>query len=299
MTVDHQDFLAERFEQHRSRLNSVAYRMLGSLSEAEDAVQEAWLRLTRTDDTSIDDLAAWLTTVVGRICLDMLRSRTSRREDPFPDQAPERLPDPVVTAAEPAGPEQQAELADTVGYAMLVVLQQLAPAERLAFVLHDMFAVPFEEIAPVVERSVPATRQLASRGRRRVKDSSVEPDPDPVAQRMAVDAFLSAARGGDTDALLSMLDPDLELRNDDGVHPLRVLSGAARIARSAIGFHRAFGPIEAVPVLVNGAAGLLDMTGGKPRALSSYTISGGKVRHFDIISDPERLAALLPADLTD
>ncbi|MDA2812386.1 sigma-70 family RNA polymerase sigma factor [Nocardiopsis sp. RSe5-2] len=292
--MDHQDFLAERFEQHRSRLNSVAYRMLGSLSEAEDAVQEAWLRLTRTGDDSIDDLAAWLTTVVGRICLDMLRSRTSRREDPL---LPERLPDPVVTA-EPADPEQQAELADTVGYAMLVVLQQLAPAERLAFVLHDMFAVPFEEIAPVVERSVPATRQLASRGRRRVKDSTVEPDPDPVAQRMAVDAFLSAARGGDTDALLNMLDPDLELRNDDGVHPLRVLSGAARIARSAIGFHREFGPIVAVPVLVNGAAGILDMTGGKPRALTSYTISGGRVRHFDIISDAERLASLLPADLT-
>lgn len=295
MTVDHQDLLAERFEQHRSRLNSVAYRMLGSLSEAEDAVQEAWLRLTRTGDDSIDDLAAWLTTVVGRICLDMLRSRSSRREDPL---LPERLPDPVVTA-EPADPEQQAELADTVGYAMLVVLQQLAPAERLAFVLHDMFAVPFEEIAPVVERSVPATRQLASRGRRRVKDSAVEPDPDPVAQRRAVDAFLAAARGGDTDALLSMLDPDLELRNDDGVHPLRVLGGAARIARSAIGFHRAFGPIEAVPVLVNGAAGILDMTGGKPRALSSYTISDGRVRHFDIISDPERLAALLPAGLLD
>ncbi|WP_017558176.1 sigma-70 family RNA polymerase sigma factor [Nocardiopsis baichengensis] len=292
--MDDQDLLARRFERHRPRLTSVAYRMLGSLSESEDAVQEAWLRLSRTGDASIDDLAAWLTTVVGRICLDMLRSRTSRREDPLPD----RLPDPVVAPADAVGPEQQAELADTVGYALLVVLQRLAPAERLAFVLHDMFAVPFEEIAPVVERSAPAARQLASRARRRVKESSAEPDPDPAAQRRAVEAFLAAARGGDTEALMSMLDPDLELRHDDGVHPLRVVHGAARIARQAAGFHRAFGPVEVVPVLVNGCAGFVDVTGGRPRSLACHTIVGGRVRHFDLITDPERLTALLPADLT-
>ncbi|HEY8481493.1 MAG TPA: sigma-70 family RNA polymerase sigma factor, partial [Spirillospora sp.] len=249
--MDERDFLAERFEAHRAQLKAVAYRMLGSLSEADDAVQEAWLRLSRNGDDGIDNLGAWLTTVVGRVCLDMLRSRTSKREAPFE----ERLPDPVVAPSNGADPEHEALVADSIGLALMVVLQSLSPAERLAFVLHDTFGIPYDDIAPIVGRSPAATRQLASRARRRIRGTAPEPERDPVRQREVVEAFQSAARDGDFEALVAVLDPDVVLRADHGGAALREIRGAAQVAGQALLYRRTGG--EARPALVNGTAGLV------------------------------------------
>jgi RNA polymerase sigma-70 factor (ECF subfamily) len=280
------EFLAGQFEVHRGHLKAVAYRMLGSLSDADDAVQEAWLRLSRADTGAIGNLGGWLTTVVGRVCLDMLRSRSSRREEPLE----ERLPDPIVGRA---GPEDEALLADSVGLALLVVLESLAPAERLAFVLHDMFGVPFEEIAPIVARSPAAARQLASRARRRVRGAAPVADPDLARQREVVDAFLAAARGGDFDALVAVLDPDVVLRADTGALAGGVLThirGAAAVAGQAISFRRA--GYSAQPALVNGAAGVVNLDGGQPVSVMSFTITRGKIAEIDILADPERVRQL-------
>jgi len=278
--VDELDGLAERFETHRPHLRAVAYRMLGSLAEADDAVQEAWLRLHRTE--GVDNLGGWLTTVVGRIALDMLRSRTARREDPRAD----RLPDPVVTEL---GPEETAVLADSVSLALLVVLQTLSPAERLAFVLHDLFAVPFDEVARVVDRSPAAAKQLASRARRRVRGQAPEPDADPARQRAVVDAFLAASRGADLDALLAVLDPDITLRVDQG-SGLRVVQGAATVAGQALTYAR-FAP-DARPAMVNGAVGWITVTDGRPVSVTAVTMREGRIAGLDIIADADRLAAL-------
>jgi RNA polymerase sigma-70 factor (ECF subfamily) len=281
------EYLAERFEGHRAHLKAVAYRMLGSLAEADDAVQEAWLRLSRTDAGAVENLGGWLTTVVGRVCLDMLRSRTSRREDPL-DPLEGHLPDPVVSRATGIDPEQEALVADAVGLALLVVLESLGPAERLSFVLHDMFAVPFEEIAVIVGRSPEATRKLASRARSRVRGAAPVPDPDLARQRAVVDAFLAASRGGDFDALVAVLDPDVELRADIGA--LQVIRGAADVAGRAIYFRRM--SYEARPALVNGAAGLVNIADGRAVSVMSFTIVDGKIVGIDILADPGRLATL-------
>ena len=261
--------------------------MLGSVAEADDAVQESWLRLHRAGASDIDNLGGWLTTVVGRVCLDMLRSRASRREEP----AGPHLPDPVVGT----DPEQQALLADSVGMALLVVLDTLDPAERLAFVLHDMFGLPFDEIAPVVGRTTVATRQLASRARRRVQGSPA-PDTSLDRQRAVVDAFFAAARDGDFDALVAVLDPDVVLRSEGGVLPAgasRVLHGAAAVANQALMFRRAGAHPEATrPVVVNGAAGLLVVRHGRPEVLFAFTVQNDHIATIDVIQDPERLASL-------
>src|SRR5438094_1348302 len=254
------EWLAEQFEEHRAHLRAVAYRMLGSASEAEDAVQESWIRLGRTDVSGVESLRAWLTTVVARVCLDMLRTRTSRREDPLDENAEDdtHVPDPVIARAD-GDPESDAEMADSVGLALLVVLETLEPAERLAFVLHDVFAVPFEEIAPVVERSPVAARQLASRARRRIHASAPSPDADLRVQRRVVDAFLAAARNGDFDALLRVLDPGVVLRTDGGgVGPLArpPIEGAAAVARQLAAAGGRFA-VFARPAIVNGAAGVI------------------------------------------
>ncbi|ATO17612.1 RNA polymerase subunit sigma-70 [Micromonospora sp. WMMA2032] len=279
--------MAERFERQRPRLRAVAYRLLGSLSEAEDAVQETWLRLARADAGAIDNLDAWLTTVVARVSLNTLRSRAARREDPLDGH----LPDPVV---EPdADPARAAVLADTVGLALLVVLDTLTPTERLAFVLHDMFGVPFDEIGPLVDRSPAAARQLASRARRRVRGQAPAPDPDLARQRAVVDAFLTAARDGDFDALVAVLHPDVVLRSDGGTARARhttVLTGAPTVAAQATTFGR-LSPY-ARPVLVNGAAGVLVSTGGRTLSVMAFTIVAGRVAAVDVIADPRRLAAL-------
>ncbi|QXJ24982.1 RNA polymerase sigma factor SigJ [Actinomadura graeca] len=291
--MDERDFLAERFEAHRGHLKAVAYRMLGSLAEADDAVQEAWLRLSRTDADAVENLGGWLTTVVGRVCLDMLRSRTSRRETVLD----ERLPDPVISPADGVDPEQRALLADSVGLALLVVLQSLGPAERLAFVLHDMFAVPFEEIAPIVGRSPAAARQLASRARRRVRGSVPVPERDLSRQRQVVDAFLAAARGGDFEALVAVLDPDVVLRADQGAVPgggWTEIHGAEAVAGQALLFRRA--AFDARPALVNGTAGTVNIAGGRPQSVLSFTIADDRVVAIDILADPGRLDGL---DLTN
>ncbi|GGT53909.1 sigma-70 family RNA polymerase sigma factor [Streptomyces purpureus] len=288
--------LAERFQAHRSHLRAVAYRMLGSLNEADDAVQEAWIRLSRSGTDGVENLGGWLTTVVGRICLDMLRSRTSRREEPL-DEPGVRLPDPVVGAGDVIDPEHAALLADSVGLALLVVLDTLAPAERLAFILHDLFAVPFDDIAPIVGRTPTATRQLASRARRRVQGAAPAPDCDVPRQREVVDAFLAAARGGDFEALVAVLDPDIVARSDGGaLRPGMLIRGAAAVAGQAITFAR-FAEAS-VPALVNGAAGVLAMAEGRPISLMAFTIRDGKVTALDILTDPERLAALDPEPFT-
>jgi RNA polymerase sigma factor (sigma-70 family) len=290
--VGEHEFLADRFEAHRDHLKAVAYRMLGSLSEADDAVQEAWLRLSRSDTSGVENLGGWLTTVVGRVCLDMLRSRTSRREDSLEAH----LPDPIVSPADGIDPEHEALLAEGVGLALLVVLESLGPAERVAFVLHDMFAVPFEEIGPIVGRSPAAARQLASRGRRRVQGAAPVPDPDLARQRRVVDAFLAAARGGDFDALVAVLDPDVVLRADRGAVPARSLTeihGAAAVAGSALSFQRSGYSVQ--PALVNGAAGVVSTAHGQPVSVMSFTITSGKIVAIDILADPERLRHL---DLT-
>ncbi|MFC0598669.1 sigma-70 family RNA polymerase sigma factor [Streptomyces palmae] len=293
---DH-EFLARRFEEHRSHLRAVAYRMLGSLSEADDAVQEAWLRLDRSDTSEVANLGGWLTTVVGRVCLDMLRSRSTRAEQSL--EAPVRVPDPIISREDGLDPEQQALLADSVGLALLVVLETLSPAERLAFVLHDMFAVPFDEIAPMVDRTPAAARQLASRARRRVQGSAPTPDRDLSRQRAVVEAFQSATRGGDFEALLAILDPDVVLRADSGTlatgaRASRVIRGAEAVAAQALSFQR-FSQGGGMPALVNGAAGLVSAPAGKPMAVLGFTITDGKIVTIDILADTERLSHL---DLT-
>ncbi|MFZ3558404.1 sigma-70 family RNA polymerase sigma factor [Streptomyces sp. BH055] len=281
--------LVTRFEEERGRLRSVAYRMLGSLSEAEDAVQEGWLRLQRAETGDVRNLSGWLTTVVGRICLDMLRTRAARREDPLEDGAAEiRVPDPVVR---PADPVHEAELADSVGLALLVVLDTLAPAERLAFVLHDMFSVPFEELAPIVERTPAATRQLASRARRRVQEAQVPRDTPPARQREVVGAWLAATRVGDFEALLELLDPDVLLRVDAGPGTATgLLRGSLAVAKQAAFYGKL--AQEAYPAFVGDALGIVQAPRGQVVSVLAFTFRGGRVVGVDIIADPPRLAAL-------
>ncbi|MCP3819747.1 RNA polymerase sigma factor SigJ [Streptomyces sp. A3M-1-3] len=287
--MDAHEFLAERFEANRTHLRAVAYRMLGSLSEADDAVQETWLRLSRSDTAGVDNLGGWLTTVVGRVCLDMLRTRKSRREDPLDVY----VPDPIVSPADGIDPEHEVLLADSVGLALLVVLETLPPAERLAFVLHDLFAVPFDEIAPIVDRTPAAARQLASRARRRVQGAAPAPDADLVRHREVVDAFLAASRGGDFEALLELLDPDVVLRADTGSGApgaSKVVRGAPAVVQQALSFRR-FSHF-AQPVLVNGAPGLITAPEGQPFSVMDFAISGGKITEINILADPERLRRL-------
>jgi RNA polymerase sigma factor (sigma-70 family) len=293
--MEERDWLAERFEEQRTRLRAVAYRMLGSLSEADDAVQEAWLRVSRADTSEVENLGAWLTTVVSRVSLNMLRSRRARREEPFEAHVPE----PIVDRADGTDPQHEALLADSVGLALLVVLETLAPAERLAFVLHDMFAVPFDEIATILERSPDATRQLASRARRRVRGANAVPDADLTAQREVVDAFMAAARDGDFDALVAVLDPDVVLRADQGVLApgSRVVHGAETVARQALTFSRL--DLQVRHAIVNGAAGAVTMRDGRPFAVSGFTIRNGRIVEMDILADPDRLAQLDLAILGD
>ena len=280
------DWLADRFEENRSHLRAVAYRMLGSLSEADDAVQDAWLRFSRAGTDGVDDLRAWLTTIVARVCLNALRSRNARREEEFGVH----LPDPVITAAVDERPEEQALLADSIGLALLVVLDTLAPAERLAFVLHDSFQLPFEDIAPIVGRTPTATRQLASRARRRVRGAEVPvPDADIATQRKVVDAFLAAARKGDFDALVSLLDPDVVLRADfgPGVPRQAPIHGAEAVASSAL----AGADPESVlhPVLVNGLPGVVITLHGRPVGVLGFTVAGGRIKEIDGVGDVRRL----------
>ena len=280
------DYLAERFEEHRTHLRAVAYRMLGSSGEVDDAVQEAWLRLSRADAAGIDNLGGWLTTVVARVCLDMLRSRQSRREEPFTADAPE----PVAAGTRGNSPEQEALLADSVGLALLVVLDRLTPAERLAFVLHDMFAVPFEEIAPIVGRSAEATRQLASRARRRVRSGGA-PDPDLGRQREVVEAFIAALRAGDFEGLLAVLDPDLVVRADMavGAAPTEI-RGAAAWAKGAV----AYGHLAQLtqPALVDGAIGVVVAPQGRLVRALRFTIANDKITEIEVIGNPARLGEL-------
>jgi len=287
--MDEHDWLAQRFEANRTHLSAVAYRMLGSLSEADDAVQEAWLRLSRSDTSDVENLGGWLTTVVARVSLDMLRTRTARREEPLGAH----LPDPIVSREDGIDPEREALLADSVGPALLVILETLAPAERLAFVLHDMFAVPFDEIAPIVGRSPTAARQLASRARRRVQGAGTVPDADLARQREVVDAFLAASRDGDFDALLALLDPDVVLRADRAA----VQTGASAEVRGAPAVADTFSgrARAAQPAFVNGAAGAVWAPGGQPRVVFGFTITHGKIVAIDLVADPERLRQL---DLT-
>jgi RNA polymerase sigma-70 factor (ECF subfamily) len=283
--MNERDLLADRFEEHRSHLRAVAYRMLGSLSDVDDAVQEAWLRLSRTDATGIDNLGGWLTTVVARVCLDMLRSRQSRREEALTPDAPE----PVATGTSGSSPEEEALLADSVGLALLVVLDRLTPAERLAFVLHDMFAVPFEEIGPIVGRSAEAARQLASRARRRVRGGATGSAPDLVRQREVVEAFLAALRGGDFEGLLAVLDPDLVVRADMPGAPGEI-RGAAVWAKGAVAYgHMARG---VRPALVNGAIGLVMAPRGQLSRALTFTIANGRITTIEVIGNPARLAEL-------
>ena len=288
--MDEQQWLAERFEEHRTRLRAVAYRMLGSLSEADDAVQDAWLRVSRADTREVENLAGWLTTIVARVSLNMLRSRKTRREQPLDVH----VPDPIVDCTDGTDPEHEALLADSVGLALLVVLERLSPPERLAFVLHDMFAVPFEDIAPIVERSPEATRQLASRARRRVQGTAPLPDSDLTAQWEVVDAFLAASRKGDFDALISVLHPDVVLRADGGLTGLsREVRGAETVAGQALMWSQV--EVTLRRALINGAAGVVSIREGRPFSVGAFTVAGGKIVELDILADPERLQRL---DLT-
>ncbi|GAB7143936.1 sigma-70 family RNA polymerase sigma factor [Mycobacterium riyadhense] len=293
--MDDTEWLAERFEERRAHLRGVAYKMLGSLSEADDAVQETWLRLSRDRVSGVDNLTGWLTTVVGRVCLDLLRSRKVRREEPLDT----RLPDPIVGRADGSDPEDEALLADSIGLALLVVLDTLSPAERVAFVLHDMFAVPFEEIAQIVDRSPSAARQLASRARRRVRGAPV-PDADLKLQREVVDAFLAAAREGDFEALVATLDPDVVVRADGGALAPglpREVRGARAAAQQALLFSHRAG--FARPALVNGAAGVVAVSRGRPLSVMGFTIVGGKIVEIDILASAARLRRLDLAALED
>ena len=284
--MDTHDWLAERFEAHRAHLRAVAYRILGSPADAEDAVQEAWLRLSRSDSSQVENLGGWLTTVVARVSLNMLQSRKTRREDP----AGSHLPEEIAASTDGAGPEHQAVLADSVGLALLVVLDTLTPAERLAFVLHDMFAMPFEEIAPIVERTPAATRQLASRARRRVQGADMVTDTDLTRRREVVQAFLAASRGGDLGALVAMLDPDVVLRADSAV----VRIGAPAETRGAHAVAATFsGQAKAARLaLIDGVAGLVWTSRGQPRVVFSFTLSGGKIIAIDLLGDPGVLGRL-------
>ena len=288
--MNEQTWQTEQFERHRPHLRAVAYRMLGSVSEADDAVQEAWLRLSRSDTDDVTNLGGWLTTVVGRVCLDMLRSRRSRQED----YVGSWLPEPIVSLDAETDPEQEAMIADSVGLALLVVLETLTPAERLAFVLHDMFAVPFEEIAPIVGRTPAAARQLASRGRRRIQGAAPNPDADLTHQREIVDAFLAASRAGDFDALLEVLDPDVVFRIDrDRISPLArpPVTGAAAVASEVLSRGSRFAP-QARPALVNGTAGFIVGPDRKPFAVVGFTVVRGRIVTIDVITDPDKLRGL-------
>jgi RNA polymerase sigma-70 factor (ECF subfamily) len=291
--MDERDWLAEQFEEHRGHLRAVAYKMLGSLSEADDAVQESWLRLSRSDVSEVENLRAWLTTVVARVSLNVLRSRRTRREEPLDV----RVPDPVVTREDGTQPEHEALLADSVGLALLVVLDTLGPAERLAFVLHDMFGVPFDEIAAMVDRSPAAARQLASRARRRVQGAAPVPDADLAAQRRVVDAFFAAARDGDFDALVAILHPDVVSRGDGGPGASAVVRGAREVAARALTFARLAPFVR--PALVNGAAGAVVAPRGEPFSVLGFTVVGGRIVEIDAVTDPERLRALDLAVLDD
>jgi RNA polymerase sigma factor (sigma-70 family) len=294
--MDEHEWLAQRFEEHRARLRAVAYRMLGSLSEADDAVQEAWLRLSRSDSDAIENLGGWLTTVVARVCLDMLRSRGSRAEEPLDVH----VPDPIVSREDGIDPEQEALLADAVGLALHVVLETLTPAERLAFVLHDMFAVPFDEIAPIIGRSPEAARQLASRARRRVQGAAPIPDADLTRQREVVDAFFTAARAGDFDALVAVLDPDVVARSDGGlVRPgaSAVVHGAEAVAARALAYANPAAHLQ--PALVNGAAGVVVTIRGRLFTVMGFTVANGKILAIDVLADPERLNGLDLSALRD
>ena len=288
--MDEHEWLAEQFEQHRTRLRAVAYRMLGSVSEADDAVQEAWLRLNRSGSDEIENLGGWLTTVVSRVCLNMLRSRETRREEPMSVH----VPDPIVSREDGLDPEHEALLADSVGLALIVVLQTLAPGERLAFVLHDMFSMPFDEIARIIDRSPDAARQLASRARRRVAGAAAtEVETDLTRQREVVDAFFAAARDGDFDALVAVLDPDVVLRSDGGVvRPAAsvLVHGAEEVASRALTFARLSPFVRRA--LVNGAAGVVVAPGGNPFSVMGFTVAHGKIVEIDAIADPERLRRL-------
>jgi RNA polymerase sigma factor (sigma-70 family) len=281
------DWLAAQFQAHRSQLYALAYRMLGSLRDAEDAVQETWLRLDRSDTAAINDLRTWLSTVAGRVCLDMLRSRKASHEH----YTGTWLPEPLIGTDPAEGPEQQAVLADSVSMALLVVLEALTPAERLAFVLHDIFEVPFNQIAPVVDRTPQATRQLASRARRRVQQAPL-PDPDPGQQRQVVDAFLAAARHGDFDALVAVLHPGVVFRADPGPgRPRRPLHGARPVARRVLALAPRFASL-ASPITVNGAAGALFGSREDPIAITAFTVTSGRISSIDLISDPDKLRTL-------
>jgi RNA polymerase sigma-70 factor (ECF subfamily) len=291
VTVDDTDRQTAEFEEHRAHLRAIAYRMLGSVSEAEDAVQESWLRLNRTETSRVENMRGWLTTVVARVCLDMLRARRARREEQF-DVG---LPEPIVTLPDENGPEDEVLLADSVGLALLVVLDTLAPAERLAFVLHDMFGMPFEEIAPIVERTPAATRQLASRARRRVRGATPAEERDLGRQRRVVDAFLAAARDGDFDALLAVLDPNVVFRADRGRLAASdvpsVVTGATAVAEQIVARAPRFASF-ARPAVVNGSAGLIAVPRDRPIAVLGFTISRDRIVEIALVADPEKLGAL-------
>ena len=295
--MDENELLGERFEEHRVHLRAVAYRMLGSLTEADDAVQDAWLRVSRAGATDVENLGGWLTTIVARVCLNMLRSRGNRREEPLGD----RLPDPVISPDGPLRPEEEALLADSVGLALLVVLDTLTPAERLAFVLHDMFDLPFEEIATMVGRSPAAARQLASRARRRVRGAEISPpDPDLARQRDVVDAFFRAARGGEFETLVSLLHPEVVLRADFGgrrPNAPRVVRGPEAVASQAQ--LAALPDAELLPALVNGAAGVVVTVRGRPFAVMGFTVVDGLIHEIDAIADPDRVRRIAASVLTE
>ena len=293
--MDDQQWLAERFEEHRPRLRAVAYRMLGSLSEADDAVQDAWLRVSRADTSEVENLSAWLTTIVARVALNQLRSRKTRREASLDMH----VPDPIIDRADGTDPEHEALLADSVGLALLVVLETLTPPERLAFVLHDMFGVPFEQIAPIVDRSSDAARQLASRARRRVRGAAPVPDADLSAQWQVVEAFLAAAHEGNFDGLLAVLDPDVLLRADGGglTDLSRHIRGAEAVANSATMWSRV--ALDMRRALVNGTPGFVNLRDGQPFSVAAVTIRGGRIVEMNILADPERLAKLDLAVLDD
>lgn len=290
--MDESEWLAVRFEEHRARLRAVAYRMLGSLTDADDALQDAWLRLSRAGAGEVDNLGGWLTTIVARVCLNMLRSRSRQREESFEVH----VPDPLISPERESQPEEEAVLADSVSLALLVVLDTLSPAERLAFVLHDMFEVPFEEIAPMVGRTPAAARQLASRARRRVKGADVPvPDPDLARQREVVDAFFAAARGGDFDALIAVLDPDVVVRIDAGAgrSASMTIGGAAAVARQALrGLATALRVVHLHPTLVNGAAGVVVTAHGRPMTVIGFTVTDGKIAEIYAVADPDRVRAI-------
>jgi RNA polymerase sigma factor (sigma-70 family) len=288
--VNERDLMTEEFERNRTHLQAVAYRMLGSISEAEDAVQESWLRLARSDTEAVANLGGWLTTVVARVCLDMLRARRSRAEESLTG-----LPEPVVVLPSEGDPEDEAVLADSVGLALLVVLDTLTPAERLAFVLHDMFAMPFEEIATIVGRSPAAARQLASRARRRVQGAAPSPDPDLAEQRRVVDAFLAAARAGDFEGLIALLDPNVVFRVETRSGDRTPVEGAEAVAAQLLARGRPFAPL-ARPAIVNGAAGAIVMPGRRPFAVIGFTIVGGLVAEIDVIANPDKLRAVAVRD---